>query len=370
MDRDSALRILIELSSSDTRIGAVNDALDLAHYAAPFNVRFFLCGPIDATLAELATREGMTLVRGSSRSISKREALSYGASVLAWIVKLSRIRPHVVHINYAGYGPSIAAAARILGIPIVSRAVGAYGPNVLNGWAAAYVANGPAHARALLDSPLAERVRVTGDLFRPERLSRTGADRPIRPRTGRVRFLYLGQLIERKGIATLVEAFAKVRADADLLLVGGDWQARGYAQEIRALIDRLGLSDRVHCDNHRQDVAALLRDCDVFVLPSFSEARPRVVIEAMCLGRPVVASAVGGIPELVGHDRTGLLVPAGDADALAAALDQLAGSANLRARLGAAAQDWAQTEFKPERTVARYVALYRELARGRRLLTT
>lgn len=364
MSGNKALRVLMELSSNDPRIGAVNDALDLAHYANALNVRFFLCGPIDARLAELATREGMRVVRGRSRSISKRGALVYVASVLAWILKLSWIRPHVVHLNYAGYGPSLAGAAWILRIPVVARAVAEVGPNLLNNWVAAYVANGPAHARALLESPLAGRVHVMGDLFRLERLSRIAAERPIPRREGRLRFLFLGQLVERKGLGTLVEAFARVRADADLLLVGGDWGAPGYPQEIAALIARLGLEERVRCENHRQDVGALLKDCDAFVLPSLSEARPRVIIEAMHLGRPIVATAVGGIPELVRDGVTGLLVQPGDVSALANALERLAATESLRVRLGEAARELARDEFQPERAVERYVDLYRKLAPG------
>jgi glycosyltransferase involved in cell wall biosynthesis len=369
MSSENQLRILIELSSSDPRVGAVNDALDLAHYAGAADVRFFVCGPIDAELAELATREGMTVIGACSRIISKRGALPYLGSVLAWIGRLCRIRPHVVHLNYAGWGPSLACAAWILRIPIVARAAPAYNPgNRLNAWAAAYAANGPAHARPLLASPLADRVRVTGDLFRPDRLCQPAAERSIPKRTRPVRFLFLGQLVERKGIALLVEAFARMKADADLLLVGGDWRAPGYAQELRGLIDRLRLQDRVHCENHRQDVAALLEDCDVFVLPSLSEARPRVIIEAMCLGRPVVATAVGGVAEMISDGVTGFLVPPGDASALAHVLDRLAASAGMRARLGEAAREFARREFSPERAVGRYLDLYRKLALEGRLL--
>lgn len=126
MSGENQLRILIELSSSDPRVGAVNDALDLAHFAGTSDVRFFVCGPINAELAELATREGMTVIGACSRMISRHGALPYLGSVLAWIGRLCRIRPHVVHLNYAGWGPSLACAAWILRIPIVARAAPEY----------------------------------------------------------------------------------------------------------------------------------------------------------------------------------------------------------------------------------------------------
>jgi glycosyltransferase involved in cell wall biosynthesis len=358
------LRVLLELASSDTRIGAVNDALDLAHFTRPFGVRVMLCGRVDGTLKALARQRGISVVRGQSRSTSKLGFLLYALSVLVWMVRLLWLRPHVVHLNYVGYGPSLACAAYLCGIPIVARAGGQFhARNRANCWIKAYVANCEPHARLLLDSPLAERVFVAGDLFRPERLrSAIRPDRPIPPRrSGRVRFLFLGQLVERKGLAVLIEAFARMSVNADLLLVGGDWNEEGYPRALRNLIDRLGLSDRIYLENHRADIAALLANADVFVLPSLSEARPRSIIEAMLLGLPVVASSVGGIPTLVSDGVTGCLIPPSDPIALAEALDSLASSAELRRRLGEAGRQKAEAEFDPQQTARRYVELYKEL---------
>jgi glycogen synthase len=104
-----------------------------------------------------------------------------------------------------------------------------------------------------------------------------------------------------------------------------------------------------------------LRTADIFVLPSLSEARPRSVIEAMSLGIPVVASDVGGLPSLVVHGQTGLLVPPSDVARLAEALERLIQSAALRARLGEGGRQRAATECCPDRTAADYVAVYRRL---------
>jgi glycosyltransferase involved in cell wall biosynthesis len=359
------LEVLIELSSSDTRIGAVNDALDLAHLGGPLGLRVTLCGVIDAALADLAEARGVRFLRQRSRTFSRLGLPLYAASVLLWMMRLWRLRPDIVHLNYAGYGPSLACAAWLCRIPVVGRAGGAFlAGNPSNRWIDAYVAHCGPHARLLLDSPLAGRVVITGDLFRRERLEVPAGPRPALPphREGRPRFLFLGQLVPRKGISVLVEAFALAQIDADLLLVGGNWDEGDYPRQIRDQIAKLEVGDRVHLENHRTDAPAVLRDCDVLVLPSLSDARPRCILEAMYLGRPVIATSVGGIPTMVEDGVTGYLVPAGDPEALSRALRQLADSPELRQRLAQAGRARAEAEFQPERTARRYAGLYRRLA--------
>jgi glycosyltransferase involved in cell wall biosynthesis len=358
------LRILIELNSANLRIGAVNDALDLAELASPKAVHFVLCGPLSRELCDEAARRGIDTLQAQSRPFSRRGLPLYTIDVLAWMVRLAKWRPDVVHLNYAGYGPSLACAARICGIPIVARAGGPVIPdNLSNLWVDAYAANCRAHAADLLDSPLAPRVVVTGDLFRPDRVRSTMVpERALLPRrTGVARLVFLGQLVERKGLHVLIEALAHLQGASELLIAGGDWSAPGYPQRLKAMAQDAGVASDIHFENHRQDVGAVLSTADVFVLPSLSEARPRSIIEAMSLGIPVVASDVGGIPSLVTHGETGLLVPAGEPMALAAALDRLIQSPALRHRLGAAGRRRVEEDCRPDRTAFEYVQLYRRL---------
>ncbi len=361
--RATELRVLVELGSADLRMGAVNDALDLARLATPLGARFTFCGALGEELMERARPAGVRFIHRRSRTLSKYSFPLYAWSVIAWIVRLVWERPHVVHLNYVGYAPSLACAAWLCGIPVVARAGSHYlAPNRGANWVAAYLANCRAQAADLLRSPLASRVRVVGDLFRPERLDLPATRDLPSCRPGAVRILFLGQLVPRKGLAVLVAAFARVRPRADLLLVGGNWDDEGYPREIRALVDRLGLQDRVHFENHREDAGALLRQADVFVLPSFEEARPRSIIEATLLGVPVVASETGGIPSLIDDGVTGMLVPPGDVDALADAIEMLVEDAALRRRLAFQARARAARECRPEETARRYLAAYAELA--------
>ena len=358
------MRVLLELGCSDTKIGAVGDVLDLAHFVRPMGVEIIFCGPLDRSSKAVLRQLGLLTVRGHSRPISKLAFPLYAISVFRWMFRLFWLRPHVVHLNYTGWGPSLACAAYLMGTPVVSRAGGQFDPrNWSNRWIKAYASSCVSHAKSLQESPLADKVFVMGDLFRPDRLQEP--DVPCRPiparKDGRLRFLFLGQLVERKGISCLVEAFSRIEVDADLLLVGGDWNEEGYPQQIRNLIARLGLCDRVHLENHRPDVAVLLRRCDVFVLPTLADARPRSIIEAMSLGVPVVSTAVGGIPTLIQDGITGLLVPPSDPAALWAALNRLALSPELRKCLGEAAYAKSAADCRPELTARRFIELYQRL---------
>ncbi|MGA7730886.1 MAG: glycosyltransferase, partial [Chloroflexia bacterium] len=111
----------------------------------------------------------------------------------------------------------------------------------------------------------------------------------------------------------------------------------------------------------RQDVPRLLGAMDLFVLPSLHEALPIVLLEAMAVGLPLVATRVGGVPEIVEHNINGLLVPPGDEDALLAALRQLAGNEELRTRLGEAGLKRVRAEFTIEGMVRHVEAIYEEL---------
>jgi glycosyltransferase involved in cell wall biosynthesis len=175
----------------------------------------------------------------------------------------------------------------------------------------------------------------------------------------------LGRLTPWKGHRTLLQAFARVaeqRPGARLLVVGevAFW-ADEYGEELHALAGRLGLDGRVIWAGFRADVPELLRLCQVLVLPSRNEPFGRVLIEAMATAKPVIATNSGGAPEIVVPEETGLLVPPEDAEALARALLQLLGDADLRQRLGRAGLARARERFDVRRVVEQVQGTYREM---------
>lgn len=165
------------------------------------------------------------------------------------------------------------------------------------------------------------------------------------------------RLDEQKGHTTLIRAAADV-PDA-VFALAGEGPLRG---DLEAEVARLGVADRVAFLGQRADVPELLAACDVFALPSLYEGTSLAVLEAMAARRPVVSSRIGGTEELIIDGVSGILVPPGDASALAGALRHLLGDEGLRASLAARARERVEREFAPAATTARIEGIYEELS--------
>ena len=182
-------------------------------------------------------------------------------------------------------------------------------------------------------------------------------------RPGPLRVVVVANLIPEKGVGVLLEAIARLREVEWSLDVVGDGPEHG---PLEARARELGVADRVRFLGLRDDVPELLREADVAVHPArWQEALGNTVLEAMATGTPLVASRVGGIPELLADGSEGLLVPPGEPEPLAAALRRLAGDPPLRARLGASARARVLREFTLERSVQCHLDLCERLAAGR-----
>jgi glycosyltransferase involved in cell wall biosynthesis len=162
----------------------------------------------------------------------------------------------------------------------------------------------------------------------------------------------------RKGLTTLVEAAARMpKGSVHFLLLGTISDPK-----VRPLMVKHGLESVMHAPGFREDGAALMGACDLFVMPSLRrEGLPRAVIEAMAQGVPAVVTNVGGMPEIVEHQKSGLIVEPADPRALADAIQFFANDrAQVRA-FGARARERIQTRFDIEETVRQTAQFYREL---------
>ncbi|HEU6437127.1 MAG TPA: glycosyltransferase family 4 protein [Nitratidesulfovibrio sp.] len=170
---------------------------------------------------------------------------------------------------------------------------------------------------------------------------------------------------EVKGVGPLLRAFAAARASGDAALAHATLVVVGVSPERWAAhCAELGIADHVRLVPPTPLVADHLRLMDLFVLPSLSESMPNTLLEAICAGLPVVASNVGGVPELLRDN--GLLVPGGDVDVLATALREAMAQPERRAAWAAASRSMAP-EFSASARVDRFEALYHRLLHKRGL---
>ena len=181
----------------------------------------------------------------------------------------------------------------------------------------------------------------------------------------RIAVLCIGNWVARKGILQVLDAVADLPAGlVRLHLVGDDRTDPGYAARVHRRLARGHLAERAECHGRldRQEVAALYRDADVFVLPSVREPYGTVYGEAMAAGLPVVGWRAGNLPYLAGHGREGLLIEPGDVAGLTSALRSLAEDEGLRTRLGAAARRKAAAFPTWEQTAERFFSAVSEAA--------
>lgn len=175
--------------------------------------------------------------------------------------------------------------------------------------------------------------------------------------------LNVGRLHEQKGqryLITMMRHLLRDWPDARLLIAGDGEEKMALREEIA----RHGLAQQVQMLGARPDVKQLLEICSVFVMPSQWEAFGLAAVEAMASGRAVVASRVGGLPEVINHGVDGFLVPPGNADALTEVVELLVSSEELRERVGRAAQRTARERFDSTGSVRRLESVYSSLVGG------
>ena len=216
----------------------------------------------------------------------------------------------------------------------------------------------------------AQRVRLIWNGAPLEEFAPQGDDRRQRTRRelgiadGDLAIGTIGRLSLQKGHRFLLEAAARVFATvpAARLVIAGDGDQEAA---LRAQAESLGIAPRVAFLGHRTDVPALLEAFDVFCISSLYEGTPLTLFEAMAAGRAIVATAVDGCREVIEDGRTGLLVPAEDAPALADALVRVSSDASLRRSLAAAARA-ASARYDVRAGVEQMEALYDEVLAERR----
>jgi glycosyltransferase involved in cell wall biosynthesis len=335
-------------------------------------------GPGEGSFEELARRYGanMTLLPSLSPEIDPRADLR----ALRELRKIVRgFRPHIVHTHTAKAGALGRTAALVAGgaRPVI---VHTYHGHVLEGYfGRATTAGYRAVERGLgrfSDRLVGVSQATVDDLVRLRVAPRQRfsviplgleLDRFLRldpaPAEGDAVALYAGRLVPIKRVDVLLRAVARARAAgaALRLVVLGDGELRPGLERLGR---DLGIAAAVTFAGYREDVLPHLEGADMAVLSSANEGTPVALIEAAAGGRPLVATRVGGVPDVVAPG-TGRLAENGDVEALAAALTELSADGQLRLELGARAREHVRSRYASERLLADVDRLYGELLSDR-----
>lgn len=311
-------------------------------------------------------------------ALNKPPGLGLGMFLRFWRL-LRKLRPDIVHSsNLAALECQPLAA--LAGVPARVHAEHGWDVADLHGTSRKYqllrrVLSRWVHRHVTVSADLADYLRERAGVP-AERIQHicngvnTWRFHPRRERDADAPFVIgtVGRMQRVKDQVTLAHAFVKLQALVPerfprLRLVcigdGPEYDA------VRAVLADAGVQGQAWLPGNRDDIPEQLRQMDVFALPSLAEGIPVTVLEAMATGLPVVASRVGGLPELVLEGRTGALVPPADADALAEVLAAYVTDPEAVPVQGRAARERAEQAFSLESMVARYVDLYGELLQRR-----
>jgi glycosyltransferase involved in cell wall biosynthesis len=370
-------RAVLHLLTSSVFGGAEEHALSMLTGMSAHGFEPYLAAP-GALIAAMEPGLSAAGVKCLPLEFSSRLDVAAGARLLRFIRRenIALVHCHLFAASLVGAG-----VARMAGVGAVLETC--HGPEVwrmgkgLRGrfWVDRqvgrlvdmYIAVSHAAARHLIGTKRVpqSKVRVIHngrdlDRFAPTDTQRRTATRAALGLGDEPTCLTLARLDDQKGHRHLIDALAILapRRPNLVTLLAGEGPLE---QALRAQCAALGLADRVRFLGYRRDVPELLEAADMVVLPSLYEGLPLVAIEALAARRPMVATEVDGTPEVVIHERTGLLAPPANPVALAAAMERLLDDPALASRLASEGCKFVQENFALRRQIEQTAALYSEL---------
>lgn len=370
-----AKRILYVITKANWG-GAQRYVFDLALEAKARGYVVLVIAGAEGVLTQKLREHGIAVesVDRMKRDISLKSEVVAFRTLLA---SIRAFRPDVVHANSSKAGGLASLAARIAGVPLI----------IFTAHAWAYNEGRPLYQRMLIalfhygTVLLAHKTICVSESIRTEAgwmpfvrsrlvvihngiaagtlLKRIDARDRLSPDFTRLYpdMPWIGTVAElhpSKGLDTLIEAFAHLGPEAVLVIIGGG-QELGHLEKLSQIH---GVGTRVLFAGFIDNASSLLPAFDVFALPSRSEAFGTVLLEAGLASLPVVASNVGGIPEVLKDKESGMLVPASDSKALADALDTLVRNGEIRTKLGNALYERVLRVFSADKMLRETFALY------------
>jgi len=378
MARTRVLRVITRLNIGGPAINAalLSTRLDTSRFAT-----LLVAGSESASegsmldLGRLGDGLALRRVPALGREISPIDDLR----ALATITKIAReFRPHIVHTHLAKAGTIGRVAARLAGAPAV---VHTYHGTVFRGYfgglksravigveqtlshiTTRIVAITPSQRSHLIELGIGDKRKVVeiplgldlAPFLQPMDRAQARSHLGLEPEARVVAIV--ARLVPVKNVSLFLRAMTAVRSGSALIV--GDGVLRSQLESEAAA---LGIANRCRFVGWQSDIRAVYAAADVVALTSNSEGSPVSIIEAMAAGRPVVSTAVGGVPDVIHHGVDGVLVPAGDVDALANAIRLLLADPLRRDQLGAAARRKVYPKYDASRLVTEITRLYESL---------
>lgn len=323
----------------------------------PYAVR--VIGPHEGPLIEELRRQGITVSHADFPPWRKLFAFPRRTAAVRRLREEISAHPcAIVHVNDIWWVPQVLRAARGLGTPIVAHVRQEIEPSKVSRYELEQVdqviAISEQVSRSLKSGGVSpERIRVVYSGIDCPSVSPDESCQDARSRLGLpAHALVLGtvaNLFPRKGYHVLLQALPRILASvqhAHYLVVGHG--NADYERRLHSLSEELRIGDRVHFVGFQTRVSPYLAAMDLYVHPALMEGFGIAVLEAMAMARAVVATAVGGVPEIVMNGETGFLVPSGNPEALASAVITLLTEPEQRARLGLAGRERVLKSFTVE----------------------
>jgi len=362
----------LHLETGRQLLGGAMQTKHLVHGLEERGVPALLVCPDNGELYRAATREGLNV-----------QGVRYrGDHDLTLVLKLGRIirsaKPDIVHLH-SRRGADIlgALAAKWAGHPnvITTRRVdNPISAGVLNGFcigkipkAIVCVSDGISSVMKEAGFP-SDKITVIHSAVDASAydsaLSKWEARRILGVLPASPLLCVIGQLIARKGHHVLLDALPSLRnkfKDIRVLIVGSG----AVRSRLEAQVHKLNLDGCVQFMGFRSDISTILRASDLLVHPALREGFANVGLQAMASGIPFVTTSVGGMPEMVQHEITGLVVPPGDSKTLAQAIEELLSNPGRRSMMGRLGQDIVRESFSVEKMVDSNLALYQKVLASR-----
>ena len=333
------------------------------YFSKDYDIEFML--PDDGRFTEVVQGFGVVCHK---RGMHENEGVfSYLKNLVSFAVFLKRRKIDFIYfLDFVWWKPAEILAASLLEIPMLTFTGFYKTEESLKGFLGKMdliVANSHKTAEMYLENGLENRVRVIHNFIDTDRYASAESCRDELDFGDSKLIGYVGVLHPIKGIEFLLDAMPailKIHPNTELALVGKEKES-GFKALLEQKVKDMSLERHVHFLGHRSDIPELMKAFDMLVVPSLDEPFGYINIEAGAASTSVIASNVGGIPEIIKHEQTGLLVPPRDSEAIAEACIRLLSDSQLRKRLGEAGAQRVEEHFSVKNGLSRWSSVFSEL---------